>query len=80
MSFKSSYFIPILKINLISYVRFLIKYNVWSSCLSVNWEKTKLLKKFKMESSKEIILITLGLLIVIFAGTLALRLGISLRD
>tara|TARA_B100000945_G_scaffold91553_1_gene71488 strand:+ start:178 stop:279 length:102 start_codon:yes stop_codon:yes gene_type:complete len=33
-----------------------------------------------MESSKEIIFIALGLLIVIFAGTLALRLGISLRD
>tara|TARA_B100001989_G_scaffold222553_1_gene176034 strand:- start:134 stop:235 length:102 start_codon:yes stop_codon:yes gene_type:complete len=33
-----------------------------------------------MESSKEIIFIGLGLLIVIFAGTLALRLGISLRD
>tara|TARA_B100000900_G_C19932060_1_gene454040 strand:+ start:151 stop:252 length:102 start_codon:yes stop_codon:yes gene_type:complete len=33
-----------------------------------------------MEPSKEIILIAMGLLIVIFAGTLALRLGISLRD
>ena len=33
-----------------------------------------------MDSSKEIILIAFGLLIVIFAGTLALRLGISLRD
>jgi len=33
-----------------------------------------------MESTNEIILIALGLLIVIFAGTLALRLGISLRD
>ena len=33
-----------------------------------------------MESFKEIILIALGLLIVIFAGTLALRLGISLKD
>ena len=33
-----------------------------------------------MESSQELILITLGLLIVIFAGTLALRLGISLRE
>ena len=33
-----------------------------------------------MESSNEIIFIALGLLIVIFAGTLALRLGISLRD
>jgi len=33
-----------------------------------------------MESSQEIIFIALGLLIVIFAGTLALRLGISLRD
>jgi len=33
-----------------------------------------------MESYKELILIALGLLIVIFAGTLALRLGISLRD
>jgi len=33
-----------------------------------------------MEPSKEIIFIALGLLIVIFAGTLALRLGISLRD
>ena len=33
-----------------------------------------------METSEEIILIALGLLIVIFAGTLALRLGISLRD
>ena len=33
-----------------------------------------------MESSQEFILIVLGLLIVIFAGTLALRLGISLRD
>ena len=33
-----------------------------------------------MESSQEFILIALGLLIVIFAGTLALRLGISLRD
>jgi len=33
-----------------------------------------------MESSKEIILIAMGLLLVIFAGTLALRLGISLRD
>ena len=33
-----------------------------------------------MESSNEITLIALGLLIVIFAGTLALRLGISLRD
>ena len=33
-----------------------------------------------MEQSQEIILIALGLLIVIFAGTLALRLGISLRD
>jgi len=33
-----------------------------------------------MESSDEIIFIALGLLIVIFAGTLALRLGISLRD
>tara|TARA_B100001079_G_C16001565_1_gene336273 strand:+ start:391 stop:492 length:102 start_codon:yes stop_codon:yes gene_type:complete len=33
-----------------------------------------------MESSQEIIFIALGLLVVIFAGTLALRLGISLRD
>ena len=33
-----------------------------------------------MESSQDIILIALGLLIVIFAGTLALRLGISLKD
>lgn len=33
-----------------------------------------------MESSQQIILIALGLVIVIFAGTLALRLGISLRD
>tara|TARA_B100000945_G_scaffold184810_1_gene148164 strand:+ start:189 stop:290 length:102 start_codon:yes stop_codon:yes gene_type:complete len=33
-----------------------------------------------MESSQEIIFIALGLLIVIFAGTLALRLGIGLRD
>jgi hypothetical protein len=33
-----------------------------------------------MESSDEIIFIVLGMLIVIFAGTLALRLGISLRD
>jgi len=33
-----------------------------------------------VDSSNEIILIVLGLLIVIFAGTLALRLGISLRD
>ncbi len=33
-----------------------------------------------MESSQELILIALGLLIVIFAGTLALRLGISLRE
>jgi len=33
-----------------------------------------------MESSKEIILIALGLLLVMFAGTLALRLGISLRE
>tara|TARA_B100001989_G_scaffold184486_1_gene134320 strand:+ start:315 stop:416 length:102 start_codon:yes stop_codon:yes gene_type:complete len=33
-----------------------------------------------MESSKEIIFIALGLLIVIFAGTLALRLGVSLKD
>ena len=33
-----------------------------------------------MESFKEIILIALGLIIVIFAGTLALRLGISLKD
>tara|TARA_B100001029_G_scaffold161785_1_gene150764 strand:+ start:240 stop:341 length:102 start_codon:yes stop_codon:yes gene_type:complete len=33
-----------------------------------------------MESAKEMVLIALGLLIVIFAGTLALRLGISLRD
>jgi len=33
-----------------------------------------------MDSSKEIIFIALGLLIVIFAGTLALRLGISLKD
>ena len=33
-----------------------------------------------METHQEIILIALGLLIVIFAGTLALRLGISLRD
>tara|TARA_B100000945_G_scaffold297371_1_gene276394 strand:- start:610 stop:711 length:102 start_codon:yes stop_codon:yes gene_type:complete len=33
-----------------------------------------------MESSQEIILIALALLIVIFAGTLALRLGIGLRD
>ena len=36
--------------------------------------------KINMESSQEIILIALGLLIVIFAGTLALRLGISLKD
>ena len=33
-----------------------------------------------METSQQIILIALGLLIVIFAGTLALRLGISLRE
>ena len=33
-----------------------------------------------MESSQQIILMALGLVIVIFAGTLALRLGISLRD
>lgn len=33
-----------------------------------------------MESSQEIILIALGLLIVVFDGTLALRLGISLKD
>jgi len=33
-----------------------------------------------MESSQQIVLMVLGLLIVIFAGTLALRLGISLRD
>ncbi len=33
-----------------------------------------------MESSQEIILIALGLLIIIFAGTLALRLGIILKD
>tara|TARA_B100000941_G_C28487870_1_gene546075 strand:- start:824 stop:925 length:102 start_codon:yes stop_codon:yes gene_type:complete len=33
-----------------------------------------------MESSQQIGLIALGLIIVIFAGTLALRLGISLRD
>jgi hypothetical protein len=33
-----------------------------------------------MESSQEIILIALGLLTIIFAGTLALRLGISLKD
>jgi len=33
-----------------------------------------------MESFDEIIFIALGMLIVIFAGTLALRLGISLRD
>ncbi|WP_071778068.1 photosystem I reaction center subunit XII [Prochlorococcus marinus] len=33
-----------------------------------------------MDSSKEIIFVALGLLIVIFAGTLALRLGISLKD
>jgi len=33
-----------------------------------------------MKSSEEIILITLAMLIVIFAGTLALRLGISLKD
>jgi len=43
-------------------------------------EKNKIIKKFKMELSKEVTLIALGLLIVIFAGTLALRLGISLRD
>ena len=33
-----------------------------------------------MESSQQLILIAMGLLIVIFAGTLALRLGNSLRD
>ena len=33
-----------------------------------------------MESSDEIIFIALGMLIVIFAGTLALRLGIRLRE
>ena len=33
-----------------------------------------------METSQQTILIALGLLIVIFAGTLALRLGISLRE
>tara|TARA_B100000242_G_scaffold36225_1_gene21537 strand:+ start:209 stop:310 length:102 start_codon:yes stop_codon:yes gene_type:complete len=33
-----------------------------------------------MGSSDEIIFIALGMLIVIFAGTLALRLGISLKD
>tara|TARA_B000000477_G_C5880135_1_gene137567 strand:- start:176 stop:277 length:102 start_codon:yes stop_codon:yes gene_type:complete len=33
-----------------------------------------------MEASQQIILMALGLLIVIFAGTLALRLGISLRE
>jgi len=33
-----------------------------------------------METSQQLIFIALGLLIVIFAGTLALRLGISLKD
>ena len=33
-----------------------------------------------MESSQQLTLMALGLLIVIFAGTLALRLGISLKD
>ena len=33
-----------------------------------------------MASSQQLILMALGLVIVIFAGTLALRLGISLRD
>tara|TARA_Y100000766_G_C18871453_1_gene588468 strand:+ start:620 stop:721 length:102 start_codon:yes stop_codon:yes gene_type:complete len=33
-----------------------------------------------MESSQQLILMALGLLIVIFAGTLALRLGISLQE
>ena len=33
-----------------------------------------------MESSQDVILIALGLLIVNLAGTLALRLGISLKD
>tara|TARA_B100000886_G_scaffold275778_1_gene199697 strand:+ start:128 stop:265 length:138 start_codon:yes stop_codon:yes gene_type:complete len=43
--------------------------------------KSRIIKEnFKMESSDEIILIALGMLIVIFAGTLALRLGISLKD
>ena len=47
----------------------------------VDWEKTIFSKrKLKMESSDEIIFIALGMLIVIFAGTLALRLGISLRE
>jgi len=44
-------------------------------------EKIRIIKEnLKMESSDEIIFIALGMLIVIFAGTLALRLGISLRD
>ena len=44
-------------------------------------EKSRIIKEnFKMESSDEIIFIALGMLIVIFAGTLALRLGISLRE
>tara|TARA_B100000459_G_scaffold10560_1_gene5784 strand:- start:161 stop:262 length:102 start_codon:yes stop_codon:yes gene_type:complete len=33
-----------------------------------------------MDSSQQILYIALGLLIVIFAGTLALRLGISLKE
>tara|TARA_B100000941_G_scaffold242504_1_gene186308 strand:- start:285 stop:422 length:138 start_codon:yes stop_codon:yes gene_type:complete len=43
--------------------------------------KSRILKEnFKMESFDETIFIALALLIIIFAGTLALRLGISLRD
>ena len=43
--------------------------------------KSRIIREnFKMESSNEIIFIALGMLIVIFAGTLALRLGISLRE
>ena len=57
------------------------KINVWGSCLFAYWQKAKLLKEqLDMDSTQEIILIAFGLLIVIFAGTLALRLGISLRD
>tara|TARA_Y100001970_G_C14255801_1_gene875260 strand:- start:5168 stop:5272 length:105 start_codon:yes stop_codon:yes gene_type:complete len=32
-----------------------------------------------MDSSQQLILMAFGLLVVIFAGTLALRLGVSLR-
>ncbi len=33
-----------------------------------------------METSQQLILMAFGLLIVIFAGTLALRLGVSLKN